>query len=147
MNADNVLAEQFEAHRRHLRAVADRVLGSVEEAQDAVLAGGCGSAARTPRRSRTWAAADDRGRARVPGRASLGIGATSGRPGLPRLSAGLCRVGSSHTDSEALRADSVGVAQRVVPPGSREPSRRDVEVELVADPQRRSGLDLVMSQR
>jgi hypothetical protein len=143
VNADNVLAEQFEAHRRHLRAVADRVLGSVEEAQDAVLAGGCGSAARTPRRSRTWAAADDRGRARVPGRASLAIGATSGRPGLPRPSAGLCRVGSSHTDSEALRADSVGVA----PPGSREPSRRDVEVELIADPQRRSGLDLVMSQR
>jgi len=63
---------------------------------------------------------------------------------LPPVCAG---VGSSHPDSEALRADSVDVALRVVPPCSREPSRRDVEVELVADPQRRSGLDLVMPQR
>src|SRR5918995_3441580 len=30
------LAEQFEEHRRHLRAVAYRMLGSVTEAEDAV---------------------------------------------------------------------------------------------------------------
>ncbi|MGY1742406.1 MULTISPECIES: sigma-70 family RNA polymerase sigma factor [unclassified Blastococcus] len=34
--ADRLLAEQFEAHRAHLRAVAHRVLGSPDEADDAV---------------------------------------------------------------------------------------------------------------
>jgi RNA polymerase sigma factor (sigma-70 family) len=33
---DDFLAEQFETHRRHLRAVAYRMLGSVSEADDAV---------------------------------------------------------------------------------------------------------------
>jgi RNA polymerase sigma factor (sigma-70 family) len=33
---ENFLAEQFETHRRHLRAVAYRMLGSVTEADDAV---------------------------------------------------------------------------------------------------------------
>jgi RNA polymerase sigma-70 factor (ECF subfamily) len=32
MNADDVLADQFEAHRGHLRALAYRMLGSVDEA-------------------------------------------------------------------------------------------------------------------
>jgi len=36
MHADDALAEQFETHRPHLRAVAYRMLGSVSEADDAV---------------------------------------------------------------------------------------------------------------
>ncbi len=36
MNEQKLLAEQFEAHRRRLRAVAYRMLGSVPEADDAV---------------------------------------------------------------------------------------------------------------
>jgi RNA polymerase sigma-70 factor (ECF subfamily) len=36
MNQDDLLAQQFEAHRAHLRAVAYRMLGSVSEADDAV---------------------------------------------------------------------------------------------------------------
>jgi RNA polymerase sigma-70 factor (ECF subfamily) len=36
VTADEALAEQFEEHRRHLQAVACRMLGSVSEAQDAV---------------------------------------------------------------------------------------------------------------
>src|SRR5215216_2701214 len=36
MDAKEMLAEQFEAHRSHVRAVAYRMLGSVSEAEDAV---------------------------------------------------------------------------------------------------------------
>src|ERR1041385_8729582 len=36
MTDDEFLAEQFEAHRTHLRAVAYRMLGSLSEADDAV---------------------------------------------------------------------------------------------------------------
>jgi RNA polymerase sigma-70 factor (ECF subfamily) len=36
MNDQDWLAEQFEAHRAHLRAVAYRMLGSPSEADDAV---------------------------------------------------------------------------------------------------------------
>jgi RNA polymerase sigma-70 factor (ECF subfamily) len=39
MDAKDLLAEQFEAHRSHLRAVAYRMLGSVSEAEDAVQEG------------------------------------------------------------------------------------------------------------
>jgi RNA polymerase sigma factor (sigma-70 family) len=39
VNADDVLADQFEAHRARLRAVAYRMLGSVDEAEDAVQEG------------------------------------------------------------------------------------------------------------
>jgi RNA polymerase sigma-70 factor (ECF subfamily) len=38
-NADEMLAEQFEAHRGHLRVVVYRMLGSVDEADDAVQEG------------------------------------------------------------------------------------------------------------
>src|SRR5436190_17959523 len=36
MQAQQLLAEQFETHRPHLRAVAYRMLGSTAEAEDAV---------------------------------------------------------------------------------------------------------------
>jgi RNA polymerase sigma-70 factor (ECF subfamily) len=36
VNTDDVLADQFETHRASLRAVAYRLLGSVDEADDAV---------------------------------------------------------------------------------------------------------------
>jgi DNA-directed RNA polymerase specialized sigma24 family protein len=36
MNQNEWLAERFEAHRSHLRAVAYRMLGSLSEADDAV---------------------------------------------------------------------------------------------------------------
>src|SRR5215510_12127605 len=36
MSTDERLAEQFEEHRSHVRAVAYRMLGSVSEAEDAV---------------------------------------------------------------------------------------------------------------
>jgi DNA-directed RNA polymerase specialized sigma24 family protein len=36
MNEQDRLAERFEEHRTHLRAVAYRMLGSVREADDAV---------------------------------------------------------------------------------------------------------------
>ena len=36
MTERDFLAERFEAHRPHLRAVAYRMLGSVSEAEDAV---------------------------------------------------------------------------------------------------------------
>ena len=36
MDEGNILAERFEAHRPHLRAVAYRMLGSLSEADDAV---------------------------------------------------------------------------------------------------------------
>ena len=36
MDEHDWLAERFEAHRTHLRAVADRMLGSLREADDAV---------------------------------------------------------------------------------------------------------------
>jgi len=36
MDEPNFLAERFEAHRPHLRAVAYRLLGSLSEADDAV---------------------------------------------------------------------------------------------------------------
>jgi RNA polymerase sigma-70 factor (ECF subfamily) len=41
----DLLADRFEEHRSHLRAVAYRMLGSANEADDA-----------TPRPSTTWAA-------------------------------------------------------------------------------------------
>jgi RNA polymerase sigma-70 factor (ECF subfamily) len=39
MSTNDLLAEQFEAHRSHLRAVAYRMLGSLSEADDAVQEG------------------------------------------------------------------------------------------------------------
>src|SRR6266498_3893590 len=78
------LAEQFEAHRAHLRAVAYRMLGSVSEADDAVQESWL-------RLSRTQAAAVEN---------------------LPAwLTTVVARVDLEH---EALLADSVGLALLVV---------------------------------
>ena len=55
MDEHDWLAEQFEANRTHLRAVAYRMLGSLSEADDAVQEPGSGSAAPTRAASRTWA--------------------------------------------------------------------------------------------
>jgi hypothetical protein len=51
MNEFEYLAERFEEHRAHLRAVAYRMLGSLSEVDDAVRKRGCGSAAPMPRAS------------------------------------------------------------------------------------------------
>ena len=143
-----MLAEQLEPSAGTCGPSPYRVLGSVEEAQDAVLAGGCGSAARTPRRSRARGGLPTTVVARaclhaLPPRSARREVALDSRD-LPLVCAG---AGSGHSDSQALRADSVGSVLRAVPPTSREPSRRVVEVDLVADLERRCGLDLVMPQR
>jgi len=54
MDGHDGLAERFEGHRAHLRAVAYRMLGSLSEADDAVQEPGSGSAAPTSAASRTW---------------------------------------------------------------------------------------------
>src|SRR5262245_48612052 len=51
---DEWLAEQFEAHRTHLHAVAFRMLGSHGEANDPCRKPGCVSAAPSRAVSRTW---------------------------------------------------------------------------------------------
>jgi len=52
---DEWLAERFEEHRTHLRAVAYRMLGSLSEADEAVQEAWYGSASPTRGASRTWA--------------------------------------------------------------------------------------------
>ena len=47
------LAERFEVHRSHLKAVAYRMLGSLSEADDAFRKPDCASAAPTRAESRT----------------------------------------------------------------------------------------------
>jgi hypothetical protein len=49
------LVDQFQAHRAHLRAATYRMLGSLDEVDDAVRRPGYGSAAPTRAPSRTWA--------------------------------------------------------------------------------------------
>ena len=57
MNDDDLLADRFEEHRPHLRAVAYRMLGSPSEADDAVQEAWLRLQPRRRRAaSRTWAA-------------------------------------------------------------------------------------------
>jgi hypothetical protein len=55
VNESEWLAERFEVHRAHLKAVAYRMLGSLSEADDAVQKLGYDSAAPKLAASRTWA--------------------------------------------------------------------------------------------
>ena len=55
MNERDYLAERFEEHRTHLRAVAYRMLGSLSEVDDAVQEAWRDSAAPIPRASTTLA--------------------------------------------------------------------------------------------
>ena len=56
MNERDVLAERFEEHRPHLRAVAYRMLGSVAEVDDAVQEAWLKLSRAEPRASTTLAA-------------------------------------------------------------------------------------------
>ena len=56
MDERDWLAERFEDHRPHLRAVAYRVLGSVSEADDAVQETWLRLSRSAPTAWRTWAA-------------------------------------------------------------------------------------------
>jgi DNA-directed RNA polymerase specialized sigma24 family protein len=56
MHEHHWLAERFEEHRTHLRAVAYRMLGSLSEADDAVREAGSDSVAPTRAASRSCAA-------------------------------------------------------------------------------------------
>ncbi len=56
MDDHDWLAERFEAHRAHLRAVAYRMLGSLAEADDAVQEAWLRLSRSRGAGSRTWAA-------------------------------------------------------------------------------------------
>ena len=82
MDEHEWLAEQFEANRAHLRAVAYRMLGSLSEADDAVqevLAPP--QPLRHERRREPGRMADDGRRAGVPRHAALAQVAARGAPG------------------------------------------------------------------
>ena len=110
MSEKNLLAEQFEANRNHLRAVAYRMLGSRSEADDAV--------------QETWLRLSRTDTADV---TNLGGWLTTviARICLDALRARKSRreeplgphfpePAASHTDAEAFMADSVGAALLVV---------------------------------
>ena len=67
MNEPEYLAERFEEHRTHLRAVAYRMLGSVSEVDDAVQEAWLRlSRADSAQIDNPWRLADHGRRARVP---------------------------------------------------------------------------------
>jgi hypothetical protein len=55
MSATTLLADRFEEHRPHMKAVAYRRLGSLSEAEDAVQQAWLRLDRSDPTRSRTWA--------------------------------------------------------------------------------------------
>ncbi len=85
MDEHEWLAERFEEHRTHLKAVAYRMLGSLVEADDAVqdawlrLSQASSKRGREPRRL-----VDDDRRAGVPEHAALTQPASRGADGRPR---------------------------------------------------------------
>ncbi|MFI1578843.1 sigma-70 family RNA polymerase sigma factor [Embleya sp. NPDC020630] len=114
MNASEALAERFEAHREHLRTVAYRMLGSLDDADDAVQA--------------AWLRVD---RAGIDGVENLGgwlttvtarvcldmlrIRRTRGEEPLAAApEAVLERPGGPEPEHEAVLAESVGLAMLVV---------------------------------
>ena len=79
MDETEFLAEQFEEHRAHLRAVAYRMLGSLSEAEDAVQEAWLRLSAERRRRRREHGRLADHGdRTRVPQHAALARGAARG---------------------------------------------------------------------
>ena len=85
MDEHDWLAEQFEEHRAHLRAVAYRMLGSLSEADDAVQEAWLRlSRVRHERRREPRRLADDGRRAGVPQHAALAPDAARGAAGRPR---------------------------------------------------------------
>lgn len=112
-NDADLLAQRFEEHRRHLRGVAYRMLGSLTEAEDAVQEAWL-------RLSRSdHAAVDNLGGwlTTVVGRISLDmLRSRKSRPEDPTEDVGLPAVLPAATDpeQEALLADDVGLAMLVV---------------------------------
>ncbi|NED95915.1 sigma-70 family RNA polymerase sigma factor [Phytoactinopolyspora alkaliphila] len=115
MNEDDVLAERFEEHRVHLRAVAYRMLGSLSEADDAVQEAWIrlnGSASEDIENLGGWLTT-------VTGRVCLNmLRARKARPEQP-VGAHIPDPIISHPDGpdpehEAMLADSVGLALLVV---------------------------------
>ena len=100
MDDTEFLGEQFEQHRRHLRAVAYRMLGSLSDADDAVqeawlrLSRADAERGREPRRL-----ADDRRRAGMPGHAALAQDARA-----RSRSTSACPIPSSTIDGGRPRA-------------------------------------------
>ncbi|MFI0937723.1 sigma-70 family RNA polymerase sigma factor [Streptomyces sp. NPDC021020] len=107
---DELLAERFEAHRRHLRAVAYRMLGSTAEAEDAV--------------QEAWLRLSRSGDAEVGnlggwlttvvGRVCLDMLRSRRRRGEEPLSEAEQAPGAADPEQDALLADSVGLALLVV---------------------------------
>ena len=121
------LAERFEEHRPHLRAVAYRMLGSLSEADDAVQEAWLRlSRADTERDREPRRLADHGRRARVPGHAAVAPVAAarsrstptcpsrspSRRPGRPRARGAAGRLGRARAARRARHADP-GRAARV----------------------------------
>ena len=116
MNEHEWLAERFEEHRTHLRAVAYRMLGSVSEVDDAVQEAWLRlSRADADGHRQPWRMADHGRRARVPRHAAVAPIAARGavHPGRAPEPVATARDGTS-PEQEALLADSVGLALLVV---------------------------------
>ena len=115
MDEHDFLAEQFEEHRAHLRAVAYRMLGSLSEADDAVQEAWLRlSRSDTERRREPGRLADHGRRAGVPGHAALARDAARGAARVHVPDPIVSREDGVDPEHEALLADSVGLALLVV---------------------------------
>jgi hypothetical protein len=113
---NELLAEQFDAHRTHLIALAYRMLGTGNAAEDAVqeswmrLSRSDPGGDREPRR-----VADERGRQRVPRRAAVADAAARAAVGRGADTDALSGAGQgTHLEDEAVVADPIGPALLVV---------------------------------